>query len=463
MGWIAWERFTCTVDCNKYPDDCVNSKLFREMAQKMADDGYLTRGYQYINIDDCWSELERNPTTNKLVENRERFPEGIRNLSDHLHQLGLKLGIYGNCGTATCAGYPAQLNSTTDLEGNYMSEDANQLAAWQIDSFKFDGCNVDNTQAQLICPEMTKAIQQTNRSILITCEWPFYMLSERLEPDFEITKQACNMWRYFEDVQDSWLSILSIVDFTIGKQIKILKSHGPGAWFDPDQLVIGNFALSYHQARAQLAIWSIWSAPLMMGNDLRNISPQMGDLLKNERVIAIDQDQLGVFGLMVASAQNGTLQAFVKPVEPIVNGCPSFAVVYFNRNTLGNYREMSFNLRLLLSRIPFQLSAQRYAELYPNDPRPGGPMSACDCKNRILNGMTRGFMASQLLVRPINSPATNRPPIEEQSIVYKIYDLFNDYQMESLADTIPLNGILALHVPPSGVRMLKLVEQQWES
>lgn len=66
------------------------------------------------------------------------------------------------------------------------------------------------------------------------------------------------------------------------------------------QLVIGNFGLSYHQERAQMAIWSILAAPLLMSVDLRNIRPESKALLQNRGAIAINQDPLGIQGKRIA-------------------------------------------------------------------------------------------------------------------------------------------------------------------
>ena len=62
------------------------------------------------------------------------------------------------------------------------------------------------------------------------------------------------------------------------------------------QLVIGNFGLSYDQSKAQMAIWSILAAPLIMSVDLRTIKPEYKAILQNREVIAIDQDPLGIQG-----------------------------------------------------------------------------------------------------------------------------------------------------------------------
>jgi len=52
-------------------------------------------------------------------------------------------------------------------------------------------------------------------------------------------------------------------------------------------LIIGNFGLSYTQSKAQMALWSIMAAPLLMGNDLRNLDPKMKSILLAKEVIAV--------------------------------------------------------------------------------------------------------------------------------------------------------------------------------
>jgi hypothetical protein len=92
MGWMSWVRYACETDCSLYPKGCINEDLYKEMADMMADEGYKEVGYQYVNIDDCWSEMKRHPQTNKLLPNQQRFPDGIPALSDYVHSKGLKFG-----------------------------------------------------------------------------------------------------------------------------------------------------------------------------------------------------------------------------------------------------------------------------------------------------------------------------------------------------------------------------------
>jgi hypothetical protein len=65
------------------------------------------------------------------------------------------------------------------------------------------------------------------------------------------------------------------------------------------QLIIGDFSLSVDQQRSQMALWSMWAAPLIMSNDLRHIAAQSKAILLNKRVIAVNQDRLGVQGTLV--------------------------------------------------------------------------------------------------------------------------------------------------------------------
>lgn len=50
----------------------------------MAKNGYKDAGYEYIVIDDCWSEMERDKLTNKLVPDLKRFPGGLKSLGDYV-------------------------------------------------------------------------------------------------------------------------------------------------------------------------------------------------------------------------------------------------------------------------------------------------------------------------------------------------------------------------------------------
>lgn len=124
-------------------------------------------------------------------------------------------------------------------------------------------------------------------------------------------------------------------------------------------LSTGNFGLSDDQSRAQMSIWSILAAPLLMSNDLRRITAEQRQILLNRDVIAIDQDELGILGKRVLERKK--LEVWLKPVTPKVDGLFSFAVVYFNRNTLGStvqvitFTEYSQNIRKIFTEYSQQI------------------------------------------------------------------------------------------------------------
>lgn len=414
MGWLSWERYVCETNCAKYPGECINADLFLEMGRRLARDGYKQLGYQYVNIDDCWSTKQRDNTTSKLVPDPDRFPSMLR-LSAELHALGLKLGIYGDCGTETCQLFPGQLKYKDNLTGNYFELDANSFADWQIDSFKFDGCALNVSQAGKICPLMGDALNATRRPILFSCSWPAYENDENLATNWTQVVEKCNLWRAFGDIEDSWKSVLDTIDYFIKQQNLVVKYHGPGHWFDADQLIIGDFGLSSEQERAQMAIWSVWASPLYMSNDLRSISKESKEILQNKYVIEVNQDRFGIFGLMVNSTRY--LQAFVKPVEPIIDDCPSYAIVYLDRRTLGNGRFGSFRLLDLLSSVHDKLAAA--------DPTKWAAWSNC---------------------------------ANSQEATFSVHDLF-DNNTRIIRNLALASDSLILRTNPSGVKMVKLVRE----
>jgi hypothetical protein len=69
-------------------------------------------------------------------------------------------------------------------------------------------------------------------------------------------------------------------------------------------LIIGDFGLSVDQSRTQMALWAIWSSPLYMSNDLRDLKPEMKKILQNKAVIAVNQDKLGIMGKRVSHVRH---------------------------------------------------------------------------------------------------------------------------------------------------------------
>ncbi|KJH42828.1 hypothetical protein DICVIV_11178 [Dictyocaulus viviparus] len=156
------------------------------------------------------------------------------------------------------------------------------------------------------------------------------LISISSKVDYNVIAKSCNLWRNFDDINSSWKSILSIIDYYDHHQDKHIPTHGPGHWHDPDMLVIGNSGITLNMAIAQMTIWSIWSAPLIMSNDLRKIAPEFQKILLNRDVIAIDQDPMGKMGRLAANVSG--ISAYVKPITPLYGSESSFALGFLNRN-----------------------------------------------------------------------------------------------------------------------------------
>uniref|UniRef100_A0A0B8RYM5 Alpha-galactosidase n=1 Tax=Philothamnus irregularis TaxID=1899461 RepID=A0A0B8RYM5_9SAUR len=319
MGWLHWERFLCQTDCEREPRDCISEQLFMQMADRMASEGWKDVGYRFLCIDDCWMAPTRDKQ-GRLKPDPKRFPSGIKKLADYVHSKGLKLGIYADIGNRTCAGFPGSY-------GHY-EQDAETFASWEVDLLKFDGCDF-GTLDQMAegYKKMSSALNKTGRSIVYSCEWPLYQRPFQKINYTEI-KQYCNYWRNYADISDAWSSIKDILDWTSSNQDVLIDIAGPGGWNDPDMLVIGNFGLSWDQQITQMAFWAIMAAPLLMSNDLRQISSKAKALLQNKEVIAINQDPLGKQGYRIT--KDSTFELWERSLSE-----GAFAVAVLNRKEMG--------------------------------------------------------------------------------------------------------------------------------
>jgi alpha-galactosidase len=272
MGWNSWNKFAGRVD-----DAAV-----RGMADAMATNGMRDAGYQYINIDDTW---EGTRDASGAITTNKKFPD-MKALADYVHSKGLKLGIYSSPGPNTCAGY----------EGSYGHEvqDAKTYAAWGIDYLKYDWCGARTLYAD---SEMPAVYQIMGDALLATGRPIVYSLCQygRLDVWTWGPDVGGNLWRTTGDIRDAWDSMTRI-----GFGQKDLAPYAtPGHWNDPDMLEIGNGGMSDDEYRTHMSLWSILAAPLLAGNDLRNMSASIHEILTNREVIAVDQDPLGKQGTKV--------------------------------------------------------------------------------------------------------------------------------------------------------------------
>lgn len=277
MGWNTWNKFQCNVD----------EGLIRESADALVSTGMRDAGYQYLVIDDCW-QVSRDAQGN-IVPDPKRFPSGIKKLADYVHSKGLKFGIYSDAGTKTCGSRPGS-------KGHEV-QDAKQYAAWGVDYLKYDWCNTEGMDAKETYGKMSHALRQTGRAIVLSlCEWG-------QNKPWTWAPGVGQLWRTTGDIQDCWdcntdwggMGLVHIVDLQEGLQAYA----GPDHWNDPDMLQVGNGGMTASEYRAHFSLWAIMAAPLMAGNDLRNMSADTKAILLNQDVIAVDQDPLGVQGYRV--------------------------------------------------------------------------------------------------------------------------------------------------------------------
>ena len=153
MGWNSWNTFTKD----------INEEMIMQMADAMVDTGLLDAGYEYLTIDDCWSEKKRDENGN-LVADHVKFPHGMKYVADYVHSKGLKFGMYTCCGVMTCAGYPGSFG--------HEFEDAKYFAEVGVDLLKYDNCYHPSMQSQLSYNRMSLALKASGREILFSmCNW----------------------------------------------------------------------------------------------------------------------------------------------------------------------------------------------------------------------------------------------------------------------------------------------------
>lgn len=258
MGWNSWNYF----------HGKVTDQDIRNAADELVATGMKDAGYIYVNIDDTW---EGDRDANGVLHTNSKFPD-MKALADYVHSKGLKLGIYSSPGPQTCARYAGSLD--------HEQQDADLYASWGIDYLKYDLCGyravmqqqAPNDKAeqmrmmQAAYLKMDKALKATGRPILYSlCQYGWDAVWE-WGP-----KVGANAWRTTGDIQPNWQSIYSLLN----EQAGLAKYAGPGHWNDPDMLEVGNGKLTLAENRTHFSMWAMLAAPLLAGNDLPNMTPEV--------------------------------------------------------------------------------------------------------------------------------------------------------------------------------------------
>lgn len=264
MGWNSWNKFR----------DAIDDATVRGMADAMVSSGMREAGYRYVVVDEGWSSSR---DANGKITGNNRFPD-LKALGDYIHSKGLKFGIYSSPGPQSCGGY----------QGSYGHEedDARTFASWGVDYLKYDWCTAaviyqsTKEESQAVSQKMGQALLDTGAPIV-------YSIHSMGEVWKWGANAGANLWRTTNDIADTWQS-MERIGFA---QLGVAGFAKPGHWNDPDMLEIGNGGMTAEEYRTHMSLWCLLAAPLMAGNDLRNMTEETRSILTNTEVIAVDQDR----------------------------------------------------------------------------------------------------------------------------------------------------------------------------
>ncbi|TMR97086.1 alpha-galactosidase [Nonomuraea basaltis] len=354
MGWSSWSFI------RRWPDE----NKMKAQADALVSSGLAAKGYVYVNLDDFYQKCDANgfavDSYGRWAVDTAKFPSGIKALADYVHAKGLKFGFYvtpGIAKNAVTANTPIEGTSyrardiadTTQTHKNYNCKNmyrlkfshpgtqafinswANQMASWGVDYLKIDG--VDATTIADV-EAWDRALRQTGRPIN-------FALSNNL-PIAQATtwRRLANSWRTQGDIEcycgsgpngsgyplTDWAHVVSRFNSAASWQ----PYAGPGGWNDYDSLQIGNgdqVGLTADQRRSHMTHWAMIASPLLLGTDLTALTSVDLAILRNDRLIAVNQD--GVAAQRIVNS--GVNQVWRKRES---NG--DYIVALYNTGTSGN-------------------------------------------------------------------------------------------------------------------------------
>lgn len=296
MGWSSWNTYRIN----------ISEDLIKQQAEAMVSLGLKDAGYSYINIDDGF--FGYRDEKGGLQTHPERFPNGVKGVADHIHRLGLKAGIYSDAGANTCGSlWDADPNGIgVGLYGHEKQDADLYFNQWGFDFIKIDYCGAGQ-QLDLDERERYTAISKAIREVcprdisVNVCRWAFPGTWAR---------DLARSWRISDDISPRWSSVKSI----IRKNLYLSAYAGGGHYNDMDMLEIGR-GLTQTEEEVHFGMWCLMSSPLLIGCDLTAIPDASLKLLKNEELIALNQDPLGLQAYVVQHEGGGYV--LVKDIEQL--------------------------------------------------------------------------------------------------------------------------------------------------
>lgn len=275
MGWSSWNTYRVN----------ISDSLIMRQAEALVSTGLKDFGYNYINIDDGF--FGYRDASGKMHPHAQRFPNGLRCVSDHIHSLGLKAGIYSDAGSNTCGSrYDNDIHGFgSGLYGHEYQDALLYFKEWNFDFIKIDYCGAGtdlNLEERKRYTEIRQAIDSVGRkdvSINI-CRWTF---------PGTWAKDIAASWRISSDIRPKWSSVKNIIQLNMPLSAYCSDGH----YNDMDMLEMGR-GLKPNEEEVHFGMWCMMSSPLLIGCDLTKIKPSTMALLKNDELIALNQDSLAL-------------------------------------------------------------------------------------------------------------------------------------------------------------------------
>ncbi len=325
MGWNHWYAHY----------DRITDQMMREAAEVMITSGMADVGYQYVNIDDCWMNAEKNNDPLRIgplrddkgnINPNKHFPD-MKGLTDYIHNKGLKAGIYTSPGPRTCGGFAGAWQ--------HEEQDAKQFAIWGFDFLKYDWCSYGELAGENVTLEgyqkpykqMGKILASQDRDIVFNlCQ---YGMGEVWKWGGEVDAHC---WRTGGDLG---FELDRIFDVAL-KNAQIGQYNKAGEWNDPDYIQIGWIGnagkmgipeltpMPANMQYAYMSLWCLLAAPLIYSGDMSKLDDFTLNILCNPEVIAVNQDPLGKCATVIQRDK----ECFIM-IKTLVDG--STAVGLFNR------------------------------------------------------------------------------------------------------------------------------------
>ncbi|MCM4166541.1 Alpha-galactosidase A [Arenibacter antarcticus] len=344
MGWASWNNYRVN----------INEQIIRSQADAMVSTGLKDVGYSYINTDDGF--FGGRDENGKLLHHKERFPSGMKSLSEYIHSKGLKAGIYSDAGPNTCASYwdKDTIGSGMGLFGHEYDDLSVFLKKWDYDFIKVDWCGgewmgLDEESRYTAIGNIIKSIKPSAKYNV--CRWEF--------PGEWVTNVA-DSWRISGDIDNTFGSILHIIDLNADLWIHSTAGH----YNDMDMLQVGR-GMTYEEDKAHFSMWSMMHSPLLLGNDLTAMSNETIAIITNEEIIAVNQSPFVYQARRLVD--DGDLEVWAKPmistmsgeiIVGLLNRSKEVATMTVNLETIGIDDSVGYHMRDLWGKEDFASSTE---------------------------------------------------------------------------------------------------------